>query len=108
MQIYASNCSSTLGEVMEATCSCDTSSVTSAAPAAEQSYLCAPECANGDVLGQQQGVCPGLKGGAQITPQTEGKKKFLIPELNYKYMGVWVSVYIMYIYICTYIYMCME
>lgn len=52
MQIYASNCSSTLGEVMEATCSCDTSSVTSAAPAVEQIYLCAPECANGDVLGQ--------------------------------------------------------
>lgn len=41
---------------METTHSCDPSSTTITAPAAEQIYLWAPEGANADVLGQQQGV----------------------------------------------------
>lgn len=61
MLIYITNCSTTLDEVMEPTCKCDTYSVTSPAPAAEQIHLWAPEGANADVLEQEQTVCPGLK-----------------------------------------------
>lgn len=45
MLAYTTNCSSTLAGVKETTSSCDTSSATCAAPAAEQIYPCAPECA---------------------------------------------------------------